>query len=152
MATRSSISNNTPSTIDYHRGVRGVMQVHLGNTTGRQEHHGYPLGHSQAGPYPLHMPGVPGGIDVRQRESGPAGAFLHSGGVSGGGGGGGGGSAGNVAVRGAAVGNMGMMSATTSTIPTAREGYADVAVARQCEREGCNVQPSYGKVWKKVSE
>ena len=28
--------------------------------------------------------------------------------------------------------------------------YPDVAVARQCEREGCSVQPSYGKVWKKV--
>lgn len=34
----------------------------------------------------------------------------------------------------------------------AREAYADVAVARQCEREGCNVQPSYGKVWKKVGK
>lgn len=74
---------------------------------------------------------------MRQRESGAAGALLHSGA---GGGGGSGGSRSS---------NMGMMSASSSA-SSGREGYPDVAVARQCEREGCSVQPSYGKIWKKV--
>lgn len=46
-----------------------------------------------------------------------------------------------------------MGSATTATTggsATRDSGYTEMAVARQCEREGCNVQPSYGIAWKKV--
>lgn len=135
MAARSQdmIASNQLSTDDYHRSLRSDMQLH------DPHRHPYPIGHSQStGPYPLHLPGVPGAIDMRQRESGAAGALLHSG--AGGGGGSGGSRSSN---------NMGMMSASSST-SSGREGYPDVAVARQCEREGCSVQPSYGKIWKKV--
>lgn len=85
----------------------------------------------------MHFSGALGAIDVRQREAGSTGTFLHPGGD-------------NIA-RTSPGSNMGAMPASTSA-RASREGYADVAVARQCEREGCNVQPSYGKVWKKVSE
>ncbi|CAM9649027.1 unnamed protein product, partial [Ectocarpus sp. 4 AP-2014] len=124
------------------------MQLHHA-ATGRPDQHGYSLGHShQTGPYPMHSfsgppsSSVAGGIDVRSaRDSGSTGVFLHPG-TSGDGG---------EAVR-ALGNNMGVMSAASppSAPPTSRrDGYPDVAVARQCEREGCNVQPSYGKVWKK---
>lgn len=144
MAARSSNNNNPAIASDYHR-LRddSNMQLHHGSAS-RQEQHGY-MGHpQQPGPYPLHLVGAPQDLRQQQRESPPGGAFL----LPSGGGGGGGGSG----ARGGAVGtNAGMMSAPSAAAPpAAREGYADVAVARQCEREGCNVQPSYGKVWKKV--
>lgn len=90
----------------------------------------------------MHFMGAPGAIDMRQRDSGTAGAayLQHPRG-------------GDMArAAAAAAGNMGAVSmpAATSAARTGRDGYADVAVARQCEREDCTVQPSYGKVWKKV--
>ena len=91
----------------------------------------------------MHFMGA-GAIDMRQRESGTAGAayLQHPRG----------GDMARAAVA-AAAGNMGAVSmpAATSAARTGRDGYADAAVARQCEREDCTVQPSYGKVWKKVS-
>lgn len=118
-------------------------------------------------PYPMHsFPGpqssaAAAGIaraaaaaaGIARDSLGPsAGGFLHPGG-DGGGGGGGVGPARHLGSSSSS--NMGVMSATSSpparAPPSRREGYADVAVARQCEREGCSVQPSYGKVWKKVS-
>lgn len=146
MAARSLAATTTAQ--EYHRSRE--MQLHHA-PTGRPDQHGYSLGHShQTGPYPMHSfsgppsSSVAGGIDVRSaRDSGSTGGFLHPG-TSGDGG---------EAVR-ALGNNMGVMSAASppSAPPTSRrDGYPDVAVARQCEREGCNVQPSYGKVWKKVS-
>lgn len=149
MAARSSAAATTTAHQEYHRSRE--MQLHHAAATGRPDQHGYSLGHPhQSGPYPMHSfsgppsSSVAGGIDVRSaRDSGSTGGFLHPG-TSGDGG---------EAVR-ALGNNMGVMSAPAppSAPPTSRrEGYPDVAVARQCEREGCNVQPSYGKVWKKVS-
>ena len=158
MAARSSSNSNPTSQSEYHRSLRGEMQLHHGSSgaTGRQDQQqqqqqqqqrGYPLGHSQqaaGGPYPMHFMGAPGAgaIDLRQqRESGVAGgAYLHP-------------RSGDMvrAAAAAAAGNMGGgLPGGASGARSGRDGYADVAVARQCEREDCTVQPSYGKVWKKV--
>lgn len=115
--------------------------------TGRDPGYSHRQQH-QSGPYPMHsFSGPPSTAPPGNsaREIGSTGGFLHPGdGV------------GSEAAR-HLGGGMGVMSASSSPPPPAplsssrREGYPDVAVARQCEREGCNVQPSYGKVWKKVS-
>lgn len=124
--------------VEYHRNSN---RDHL---TGL-DRHGYS---QQSGPYPTSFSGPPGSVaggnDVHARDS-TGGFLLHPGDSS------------SNSVARALAGSGSNMGSATSPPPApplssrSREGYPDVAVARQCEREGCNVQPSYGKVWKKVS-
>lgn len=129
LESRASLeaTDMTPESSDRSKRQRVHMQV-----TGRGEH-GYPVNHASGGPYPLHTTGTLDSLGLRQHESGGTVAFLHPGRER--------------------AGGMGMMGAATTTpgSTTRDSGYTEMAVARQCEREGCNVQPSYGIAWKKVS-
>lgn len=127
LESRASLeADMTQESSDRSKRQRVHMQV-----TGRGEH-GYPVNHTPGGPYPVHTTGTLGGLSLRQHQSGETSAFLHPGRERGGG--------------------MGVMGpATTAAGSTTRSSsYTEMAVARQCEREGCNVQPSYGIAWKKV--
>lgn len=131
----SSSSISTKRQQNYPPRQHSHMQA-----TGRGDH-GYPVNHAQAGPYPLRATSALGDLGLRQYESGATGAFLLSGGDRGSSDGMG------------AMGSASRTAAGSRSSSNARDGsYVEMAVARQCEREDCTVQPSYGVAWKKVSK
>lgn len=135
--------------------------------------------HAASGPYPLHTSsGSIGGLGLRQQQhnesgavssSAVAGNFIHQSSGRG---------VGTITTTAGSqhhhpsshMGLMGSAGISTTATGTSREGGGGRvvaaasqenkrtyhtpsetgAVARQCEREGCSVQPSYGTAWKKV--